>query len=101
MFQFIVEIYGRTLQSADYLNIAALQFDSPSDAVAAPFLGFMATLPFVAGSSSDAEAARAWVESTLPTLGGQGDIREKTFGGVPFQLFGIPTARSLRIGLVE
>ena len=90
-----VQIYGRTLLTVDYIVAMALQFGDPSDEVAAAFLGFMATMPY---DGAHQEEARAWVEEALPTLRGQGDLRKKTFGGVEYQLFGIPTARTLKIG---
>lgn len=50
---------------------------------------------------ADPEAARAWVTDTLPTLQGAGDVRTATFGGVEYQLYGIPTARALEIGTLQ
>ena len=91
-----VDYYGRTLGTIDYINVSALQFTSePMDELVAPFLGFMATMPY---DGAEPDAARTWVEQTLPTLKGKGDVREKTFGGVSYRFFGIPTARTLQIG---
>jgi hypothetical protein len=55
----------------------------------------MATTPYY---GSEPQNARSWVEITLPTITKNGDVRVNTFGGVKFELFGIPTARELDIG---
>ncbi|MFL5804918.1 MAG: hypothetical protein ACJ8CR_24630 [Roseiflexaceae bacterium] len=96
LYLFRVDFYGRTLRTIDYVDATALQFIAePTDELVAPFLGFLATLPY---DGADPQTARGWVEQTLPTLKGKGDVREKTFGGVLFRLFGIPTARTLTMG---
>ena len=62
---------------------------------AASFLGFMATSPYDGALQQE---ARDWVKSTLPTLKGQGDVREKVFAGVNYRLYGLPTAITLEMG---
>lgn len=90
-----VDVFSREINTVDYVSATVLQFVSPDDELAASFLGFVATLPY---SGAQPEDARAWVEATLPTLTGEGDVRERPFGGVMFQLYGIPTARILDMG---
>ena len=55
----------------------------------------MATMPY---DGAVQEEARNWVETTLPNLTGQGDVREKVFAGVKYSLYGIPTAFHLVMG---
>lgn len=90
-----VEIYGRELFSVDFIDSTVLQFRVPDDDFAASFLGFMATMPY---DGAVQEEARSWVEFTLPTLKGEGDIREKLFADVEYRLFGLPTAITLEMG---
>ena len=55
----------------------------------------MATMPY---DGAVQEEARNWVETTLPSLTGQGDVRENVFAGVKYSLSGIPTAFTLEMG---
>ena len=50
---------------------------------------------------ADPQNARNWVGVTLPTITKSGDVREATFGGVKFLLYGIPSARFLEFGDVS
>lgn len=93
-----VDVYGRSLTSVDLIEATILQFNTPDDSLSAEFLGFVSTMPY---DGADPEAARAWVTNTLPTLQGAGDVRTATFGGVEYQLYGIPTARTLEIGTLQ
>jgi hypothetical protein len=93
--QMVVDFYARTLQSVDYINAVVLQLGQPEDKVATPFLAFMATMPY---DGAEPDKARAWVETTLPTIKQDRDVRTATFGGVTHELFGGPTARNLQIG---
>ena len=90
-----VDIYGREAFSIDLIESAVLQFVNPDNEFAASFLGFMATMPY---DGAIQQEARDWVETTLPTLKGQGDVREIVFAGVNFRLYGIPTAITLEMG---
>jgi len=90
-----VEIYGRELFSVDFIDSTVLQYATPDNGFAASFLGFMATMPY---DGAVQDESRGWVETTLPTLKGQGDVREKVFAGVTYRLFGIPTAITLEMG---
>ena len=90
-----VDIYGREAFSIDLIESSVLQFANPDKEFAASFLGFMATMPY---DGAVQEEARTWVETTLPTLAGQGDIREEVFAGVKYRLYGIPTAFTLEMG---
>ena len=91
----LVEIWSKSLVTVDLLQSTILQFGTPDAELAANFLGFMATMPY---DGAEPEKARTWVEDTLPTIIVSGDVREATFSGVKFQLYGIPTARFLEIG---
>jgi hypothetical protein len=90
-----VDIYGRESFSVDFIESSVVQFANPDNEFAASFLGFMATMPY---DGAVQEEARLWVESTLPTLQGQGDIREEIFAAVKYSLFGIPTFFTLEMG---
>ena len=90
-----VDIYSRSLVTVDMLDASVIFFGSPDDELASQFLGFLATMPYDGSQPLD---AREWVETTLPTIRTAGDVRETTICGVAFQLFGIPTARSLQMG---
>ena len=90
-----VDIYGREAFAVDLIESSVLQFANPDKEFAASFLGFMATMPY---DGAVQEEARNWVETTLPNLTGQGDVREKVFAGVKYRLYGIPTAFTLEMG---
>lgn len=90
-----VDTYGREAFTIDLIESSVLQFTNPDKEFAASFLGFMATMPY---DGAVQQEARDWVESTLPTLTGQGDVREKVFAGVHYRLYGIPTAYTLEMG---
>lgn len=90
-----VMFYSRTLGTVDFIDASVLQSGKPADDLSTAFLGFMATMPY---DNAKPDAAKAWVAETIPTLKGEGDVRSATFGGVPFQLFGISTARALEMG---
>lgn len=90
-----VDIYGQSFLSVDLIESVALQFANPDNELAASFLGFMATMPYDGALPKE---ARSWVETTIPTLKGQGDVREKVFAGVKYSLYGPPTAISLEMG---
>ena len=91
----LVEIWSRSYATVDLLQCEIVQYGTPDEALAASFLGFMATMPY---DGAEPDKARSWVEATLPTITASGDVRKKTFGGVKFQLFGDPTFRELDIG---
>jgi hypothetical protein len=96
IYLFNVVISGREPFIVDFLETTVLQFATPDAKIATPLLGFMATMPY---DGAMPEAARAWVESTIPTLSGKpGDGREKEFAGVKYLLYGPPTALSLDMG---
>lgn len=90
-----VDIYSRTLFTVDLIDSGAIQYGTPDIELAKSFLGFMATMPYDRAVQKE---ARTWVENTIPTLKGQGDVREKVFAGVNYRLFGIPTAFTLEMG---
>ena len=73
-------------------------FGEPDDDLALSYLGSIATMPY---AGSNPKEAREWVEATLPTLTGQGDVREKSIGGVEFILYGMPIAMTLEIGVFD
>jgi cytoskeletal protein RodZ len=93
--QLNVQFYARTLLTVDYISAVVLQFGEADDGVAASFLGFMATMPY---TGAEPDNARSWVEKTLPSVKQNGDVRTATFGGVKYELFGLPTARNLQMG---
>jgi len=90
-----VDIYGREAFEIDFIDSAVIQYANPSIDLATSFLGFMATMPY---DGAVQQEARTWVETTLPTLTGQGDVRENVFAGVSYQLYGISTAMTLGMG---
>jgi hypothetical protein len=90
------EIWGRTLQSVDSIDVTIIN-PTRNDDAAKLVLGYIATLPY---KNAEPAKARAWVENTLSTITGDGDVKETTIGGVKFQLFGPPAARNLEIGSV-
>ena len=90
-----VDIWGRDTIGVDWIQSAVLQFANPDKEFAASFLGFMATMPY---HGAVPEEARNWVETTLPSLTGQGDRREKVFAGVKYSLYVISTGFHLVMG---
>jgi len=91
-----VDIWGREVLAVDVIQSSVLQSVNPDKEFAASFLGFMATIPHDDGAVQ--EEARNWVETTFPSLTGQGDVREKVFAGVKYRLSELPTAFSLEMG---
>jgi hypothetical protein len=93
---FQVVIFGREPFVVDFIETSVLQAKGPDNNVAAPLLGFMAALPYDGATPED---AKAWVESTIPTLSGQpDDAKETMFGGVKYVLSGPPKALVLEMG---
>ena len=90
-----VDIWGREAIAVDWIDSSVLQVANPDQGFAASFLGLMATMPY---DGAVQEEARNWVETTLPSLTGQGDVREKVFAGVKYRLSGISTAFTLEMG---
>jgi hypothetical protein len=96
LYTFEVGVYGRELFTVDLIEAIALQFTSaPSDDIAAPFLGFVATMPYDGSSPLD---ARTWVEENIYALTEAGNELTAEFGDVQYRLSGIPTSRILEIG---
>jgi hypothetical protein len=91
--QFQVVISGREPIIVDFIKISVLQSANPDNKIAIPLIGFMATMPYDGATPED---ARAWVESTIPTL--RGEAQEMVFGGVKYVLYGPPTALTLEMG---
>lgn len=83
--------YARRLATVDYVS-AKVYF--PDAQIAAPFLGFVATLPYAGAQPVE---ARAWVEATLPEIQDEIAFREANFGGVPYRLSG-SVVRHLEMG---
>jgi len=93
---FQVVISGREPFLVDLIETSVLQAKQPDNGIAAPLLEFIATLPYEGATPED---ARAWVESTIPTLSGQpDDAKETMFGAVKYVLSGSPKALVLQIG---
>jgi hypothetical protein len=93
---FQVVIFGREPFVVDFIETSVLQAKEPDNNIAAPLLGFMATLPYDGAIPED---SKAWVESTIPTLSGQSDdAKETMFGGVKYVLSGPPKALVLEMG---
>lgn len=94
---YYVDFNARTLGTVDYINVSILQLISPSNEIASAFLQYMATIPFI-GSDEYQAQAKKWVETEIPLLKGEGDIHSTTINGVRMELFGIPSAITLRMG---
>ena|SRR5579859_9536 len=93
---FTVLIYSRTADTVDKVIGQVERLDGvANDAVSLQLLDLIASLPY---TGAEPELARGWVEATLPTIKQYGDIQSTTFGGVKFQLYGLPTARNLQVG---
>ena len=91
-----VVISGREPFIVDFIETSVLQYTDPDDQIATELLSFMATLPY---DGATPEEAKAWVETTIPTLSGKpDDAQEMVFGGVKYVLSGPPTALILEIG---
>jgi hypothetical protein len=93
-----VDVYSSSLVTVDMIDASVIFYSSADDDLASQFLGFIATMPYDGAQPLD---AREWVETTLPTIRVAGDVREITIGGVDFILFGMPTARSLEMGMLD
>jgi hypothetical protein len=92
VYSLLVDISGPDINRVDYISATVIQLvDQPTDEFPKLLLGFIATMPY---DGADPEAARAWVEATLPTLGDDGSV-ETTIGDVKFRLYGNPLNRSL------
>jgi len=93
---FQVVIYGREPFIVDFIEASVKQNKTPDNKIAAELLGFVASLPY---DSATPEDARAWVENTISTLGGDPNAAQtKVFGGVNYLLRGTPAALTLEVG---
>jgi len=93
---FQVVIFGREPFAVDFIRTSVRQNETPDNKIATELLSFMAALPYDGATPED---ARAWVESTIPTLSGETvDSQEMVFGGVKYVLSGPPTALTLEMG---
>lgn len=91
----LVDYWSTSITTVDLVRASINQFGIPDDNISINFLALMATLPY---DGSNPEQARDWVASNLPTIKSAGDVIEMEIGDVKFQLYGIPSARSLKIG---
>lgn len=91
----LLEIWSTSFGFINLVRTRIIQYGTPEDNVAINYLGFIATLPY---DGSNPQQAREWIEETLPTLTGDGDVRETTIGGVRFSLYGNDQNISLKIG---
>ena len=80
--------------SIDCIDATVLQYGDPDDAVAADFLGAVAAFPY---DGAEPGKARVWVEVELSSITSS-EVRNATFGGVPYKLSGKPAARTLIMG---
>ena len=93
---FQVVISGQTPSVVDHIKASVLQYENPDPEIAIPILSLLAVLPYEGATPED---AKAWVESTIPTLSGEsGGVEERRFGGVQYALYGPPTALTLEMG---
>ena len=90
----IVVIYGSELFTVDLIETTVFQFVNPLTEMAAPLLGFMATMPY---TNAVPEDARAWVETELKIYKDLTDVTND-FAGVPYHLYGPLTAITLEMG---
>lgn len=90
--QIRVDMLGKNPIMVDSIDACIMLSSSSQRNTAIEFLGYMATLPY---TDSDPEKASTWVYTTIPTLQGQGDIRELIIGKVKFTLYGVSTAYTL------
>jgi hypothetical protein len=96
-FTVFASVSASKLNTVDFIEAAVIQLDNPSSSTAIDFLGFVATIPFIDDSASQQEA-KDWVGNTIPTLTGEGDVRETTINGIRLVVYGLPTALTLEIG---
>jgi hypothetical protein len=93
---FQVVISGSEPFVVDFIRTSVRQNENPDNKIATEFLSFVATLPYDGATPDD---ARAWVESTIPTLSGQpDDAKETMFGAVKYVLSGPPKVLVLEMG---
>jgi hypothetical protein len=93
---FQVVISGTEPFVVDFIRTSVRQNENPDNKIAAEFLSLMAALPYDGATPED---ARAWVESTIPSLSGKPEAaEEKMFGEVKYKLYGPPTALTLEMG---
>jgi flagellar basal body-associated protein FliL len=92
-----VEVWGRSLQSVDYIDATVIQY-SDEDLAAMGILGFIATMPYDNAQPRD---AREWVATTMGTITEPGVVKETEFAGVPYRLYGLQTVRTLEMGSIE
>lgn len=75
------------------------QLGIPSDDISIQALRVIAGLPY---SGSQPDLAYQWVAITVPKLSGEpGDLKETSFSGMRFRLYGTPNDRSLEIGEIQ
>jgi len=91
----LLEIWSLSIINISTIRTRIIQYGTWDDSVAINYLGFIATIPY---DGSNPQQARNWVENTLPTLTGDGDVREVTIGDIKFRLYGNDQNISLKIG---
>ncbi len=89
-----VGIYSDKPDSVRYIEVVIIQAD-PNQNTALQFLGYLAAISYTQAQPND---ARNWVEKSLPELPSHDNMQSTSFGGVKFEILGIPTGYSLRIG---
>ena len=90
-----VDYYSRWLSGVDLIE--ALVYTPESSTLQSSFLGYIATMVMDC-EIDERMAARAWVEETIPTLTGDGDVREASYCGAPYKVYGSPLSTTLEIG---
>jgi len=93
---FQVVISGREPFIVDFIKASVRQNENPDNKIASEFLSFMGTMSYDGAIPED---AKAWVETTIPTLSANpDDAQEAVFGGVKYVLSGPPRALTLEMG---
>lgn len=93
-----VIIYGSEITTVDLIESVVLQLENPLPDLAIPFLGFMATMPYI-GAVPD--QARAWVEQEIPTINDAKKESTTEIAGVSYRLYGSMSALTLEMGYLK
>lgn len=95
-YQFSVTLWGKSPDTVDLIEAVALYFgDEDYSSLTSIVFEKIAETPY---EDAEPDAARTWVQATLPGILAIGDEAATTFGGVRYYLYAFPSSQVLEIG---
>lgn len=92
-------VYSRNERTVDYIEASVIQLENPQVDIITLFFKDVLELPY-AGSSP--EMVLDWIKSEIPNMSGiPGDIRNLTYSGINYRLYGNVEGMWLELGEIE